>query len=194
LGRTLRSTNAGLACAQGAPAQSSISRPAKQNLGLALSVPYPPRLVPDVAPRTRPAGSTLIGYERIVSGTPHHRNHMLNKTSRGASIDVMETSEDRRRPDLASHGAFRFNRSIQPQSAVGPLFVVVAHELLQDAQKVRLVEHDHVVETFSAKRAHYPFGDGVCLGRSDRAEQSLYAKPLGPGCEITAIDAVPVTE
>ena len=74
------------------------------------------------------------------------------------------------------------------------LFVVVAHELLQNGRKMLFVKDDQVVKALTTKGAHYSLGDGICRWRSHGAKQGLYAKPPAPGCEITAIDAVAVTE
>jgi len=74
------------------------------------------------------------------------------------------------------------------------LFVVIAHELLQNRRKMLFVNDDQVVKALTTKGAHYSLGDGICRRRSHGAQQGLCAKPLAPGPEITAIDAVAVTE
>ena len=45
------------------------------------------------------------------------------------------------------------------------VLVVVGHELAEDRREVVLVEEDHVVQTFSAKRPDDAFGDRVRVRR-----------------------------
>ena len=73
-----------------------------------------------------------------------------------------------------------------------PTIVVVGDILPQNGAEVPLVDNDHVIQTLSAKRAYYPFGDGVRLRGSDRGEFGFDAQPSCPWIEAPTIAAVAI--
>lgn len=58
----------------------------------------------------------------------------------------------------------RFDRRVSTKRKMRTRFVIVLEVGSQDATKMALVEHDHMIETVSPYRADYPFGERFCQG------------------------------
>src|SRR5712692_601646 len=85
-------------------------------------------------------------------------------------------------------------RCLQSERPMRPLLVVVPHELGQHRPQMLLVQHDDVVQTFSAQCPEHSLRDGVgrwcvdgCGDRIDPDAPSTLAK-------LAAIDGIPIAE
>jgi hypothetical protein len=73
-------------------------------------------------------------------------------------------------------------------------FMVVAEGKSVDATQVRLVEHDHVVETLSADGADKSFGEGIWTRTSSSGEDFLEAHAREARPECLAVDLVAISQ
>jgi hypothetical protein len=69
-----------------------------------------------------------------------------------------------------------------------PILVVIVDKLVQHRRRLLLIEHDHVVRTFSAEGPDHTFGNCVCTRRSNGCSDGIHTDPPGPPAEGAAID------
>ena len=98
------------------------------------------------------------------------------------------------RPDNPCRWTHFQLRSLQSKRPVRPLLVVVPYELGQYQPQMLLVQHDDVVQTFSAQCPDDPFGDGVGLWRVDGSGDRIDPDAPSALSELAAIDGIPIAE
>lgn len=75
-----------------------------------------------------------------------------------------------------------------------PTRLVVIREVLgQDYSKMPLIQHNHVVQAFSAYGADQSFHVGILPRRAGRNEHFLNPHVLDPMSKVLAVDAVTVS-
>src|SRR5437899_151536 len=98
------------------------------------------------------------------------------------------------RSDTACGSAHLHLRGLQSERPMRPFLVVVPHELGQHRPQMLLVQHDEVVETFSAQGPDHSLRDSVGLWRVDWRGDSVDAEALGALSEIAAVDRIAIAE
>src|SRR3977135_3378558 len=85
-------------------------------------------------------------------------------------------------------------RGLQSERPMRRFLVVVPHELGQHRPQMLLVQHDEVIETFSAQGPDHSLRDGVCLWRVDWRRDSVDADTSSPRPKSAAVDGVAIAE
>src|SRR5262245_37025249 len=91
-------------------------------------------------------------------------------------------------------GTDAWERRRQGQAAVGPVGVVVADVLPEDALQVPLVQDEHVIQALVAEGADDPFSDGVGAGCPERRQDGVDPQPPRPGDEVATVHGVAVPD
>src|SRR3981081_3405114 len=98
------------------------------------------------------------------------------------------------RSDTACGWALLHLRGLQSERPMRPFLVVVPHELGQHRPQMLFVQHDEVVETFSAQGPDHSLRDGVCLWRVDWRRDSVDTDAPGALPEIAAVDRIAIAD
>lgn len=98
---------------------------------------------------------------------------------------MMETAEPWEREDPAARAwAFRHlaaSRSLLAEAKMGPVFLVIADELIHEALQMPFMESDHVVEKIAPAGTHPAFGHAVLPRTAEAAALGLDAEALDRG-------------
>ena len=82
----------------------------------------------------------------------------------------MQPSQHRFGDDWTGSGRWRTIRRLERQGLVRPIVVVELDVPRQEAPKMPLTPHDHVIEAFAVESADHPLGDGIGLRRAHRRQ------------------------
>ena len=109
-------------------------------------------------------------------------------------VNVVQSVQDRARPDGASHRAQLRFRCLQSERSMRTVLVVIPNEFRQHRPQVLLVEDDHVVQTFLAECPDNAFGNCVRTRRSNGRGDGIDTDALGPPAEVTAVDGISIAQ
>jgi hypothetical protein len=95
---------------------------------------------------------------------------------------MMEAAEPWNRDDVSARpSAFRHlaaNRRLLAEAKVGPVFVVIADELIHEALKMPFIQNDHMVEKIVPVRANPALGYAILPWTAETGSLRLDAKAL----------------
>src|SRR5262245_11445434 len=74
-----------------------------------------------------------------------------------------------------------------------PRPMVISKVTFENSAQVRLVDHDHMVQAFSANTANNPFRIAVLPRTSGRYRHLLDTQSIQPCCEIMTIDPITIS-
>src|ERR1019366_3000364 len=113
-----------------------------------------------------------------------------------ASVTVMQSSQPRQCDNVALVCRFdgTWERTILVKGSVAPILVIIGQVIGENSAKVRPIENNDVVQTFTPNRANYPFDHWILPGRPRGNELLFQAQALDATREIHAIDAIPIPE
>ena len=105
-----------------------------------------------------------------------------------AEVTNLDDTATIQRMDIPVLGA------IHLQGLMDPPAVIVAEEARQNPPQVPFVQHDHVVEAFSADAPDHPFDIGILPRTSWCADHLLDAHVRDATCEVCTVDLVSITK
>ncbi len=109
-------------------------------------------------------------------------------------VNVVQSVQDRARPDGASHRAQLRFRCLQSERSMRTVLVVIPNEFRQHRPQVLLVEDDHVVQTFLAECPDNAFGNCVRTRRSNGRGDGVDTDASGPPAEVAAVDGISIAQ
>ncbi len=103
-------------------------------------------------------------------------------------MGVMQPIQHGARADRTGHWSWTRRGCLQSECPMRSLLVVVLREFAQHGHQVLLVEHDEVVEAFSAKCPDHSFDDRVRARRSNGRSDGIDTNAPGSLAKVAAVD------